>query len=57
MDYYKVVYIFMENKKLQDMSVVELKAYLFDLQGHVETVRQVLLSKLQQPVETVEENK
>ena len=39
----------MENKKLQDMTVTELKAYLFDLQGHTETVRQVLLAKLQQP--------
>jgi hypothetical protein len=42
----------MENKKLQDMTVIELKAYLFDLQGHVEIVRQVLSAKLQsQPVE------
>jgi len=39
----------MENKKLQDLSVVELKAYLFDLQGHLEQVRQILVAKLQTP--------
>lgn len=37
----------MENTKIQDMSVVQLKAHLYDLQGYVQLVQNVLQQKVE----------
>ena len=47
----------MQNKNLQDMTVVELKAHLFDLQGYIQTVQEVLVQKVKAAQAPVEEKK
>jgi hypothetical protein len=47
----------MQNKNLQDMTVVELKAHLFDLQGYTQTVQEVLVQKVKAGQAPVEEKK
>ena len=44
-------------KQLKDLSVVELKAYLFDLQGHIQDAQNILLTKIREEQSPLPETK